>query len=486
MSTIDAGRVGACEEGSSGEFRMSRRQMLLSIPALACMVAGPSPLHPFTPSPPLSYAAEAARLTDLVYGRFWDPRARMFRAPVRSAETVDSDPVHNNGYTLWPSLLGLHSLVEGEKLHRGRYRARIAAVYAGLQQYLDAAGHRYDAWLYFPGNRDSYYDDNAWVVITLVEASMASVTTAYRERAREVLERFMAGGWDDTDHPGGVRWGTDPSKDGTGDRTTSATAGFALAALLLARAGLEPDRNIARARKALAWIEDRLLDRDGLVRDGLYAPDWSMMETKWTYNTGVPIRAYVELYRLTKDPQAIDKARRLAAAATDRTKPLYDQLVRDPDKRFWFDSGYFVHYLADGLLQLASVLPGLEGRGLVEEVKRNANYAYNYLRDPGDGLYFRNFRLWTIGEEQCRTWQRLTGQECRLEADDSERSREARYEKLPVKDRPFAKTLLANAAYARLFWMLATAEKRPLTEDGRRTTDGFRIGHPSSVFRQPT
>src|ERR687883_1862599 len=66
--------------------------------------------------PPADYKAEAERLTALVYRTFWNEQARMFRAPVRSAETVDSDPLHNNGYTFWPSILALHALVEGEKV----------------------------------------------------------------------------------------------------------------------------------------------------------------------------------------------------------------------------------------------------------------------------------------------------------------------------------------------------------------------------------
>ncbi len=92
-------------------------------------------------------------------------------------------------------------------------------------------------------------------------------------------------------------------------------------------------------------------------------------------------------------------------------------------------------------------------------MKRNADYAYAYLRDPADGLFYRNWRLWTIGETQCREWQRLTGQPCRLEPDEAERSREAPDLKRSVGERPLVKTLLANAGTVRLFWLLARAER---------------------------
>jgi hypothetical protein len=181
------------------------------------------------------------------------------------------------------------------------------------------------------------------------------------------------------------------------------------------------------------------------------------MPTKWTYNTGATILAHVEYYRLTLDKAHLEEATRLARAATDRTKRLYDGAVQDPNKRFWFDSGFFVHHLAEGLLALYRVTGD---EALLAEVRRNANYAYQYLRDPSDGLYWRNWRLWRIGEPQLEAWKKLTGQECRLDADDSERSKERRYDKVPVADRPVVKTLLANAGTARLFWLLAQAEAR--------------------------
>jgi hypothetical protein len=94
---------------------------------------------------------------------------------------------------------------------------------------------------------------------------------------------------------------------------------------------------------------------------------------------------------------------------------------------------------------------------LLGEAERNADYAYEYLRDPEDGLYFRNWRLWRIGDEQLATWETLTGQTHALEPDHSERSKEPRYSNVPLADRPLVKTLLANAGLARMFWVLAKA-----------------------------
>src|SRR5882762_9032586 len=80
------------------------------------------------------YADEGARLTGACMNTFWDASSRMFRAPVLSAETVASDERHDRGYVLWPSLIAIHALIEGETHGPGKYTKRIAEVYAGLEQ----------------------------------------------------------------------------------------------------------------------------------------------------------------------------------------------------------------------------------------------------------------------------------------------------------------------------------------------------------------
>jgi mannose/cellobiose epimerase-like protein (N-acyl-D-glucosamine 2-epimerase family) len=395
------------------------------------------------------FRKEAGRLTDLTMKTFWDSRAHLFRAPVMSSEAVPSEGATKNGYTLWPSLLGMHALVEGEKKRKGHYKKQIAEVFDGLTQYRDPEKKAYNAWLHFPGNDDKFYDDNAWVMIIFIEAFETTGEKRYLDRAAEVM-KWQRSGW--SDETGGMRWASNPENAQAEDRTTSATAGSALAAILLAKNGVDKDENLAWAKKLLNWIDTKMVDSDGLVRDGLYAKTWKVMETKWTYNTGVPIRAYVELFKLTKDKEWLSKATKLGDAAIDRTKGLYDGLVTDPEKRYWYDGSYFVHYLVDGLVQLSKAT---RDRKYVQEAKRNAEFAVKYLKDPIDGLYFRNWRLWMIDEPHFKAWKELTGNDGKLAADHSERSLEPSAEKLPVEERPLVKTLLANGGNARMFWLLS-------------------------------
>ncbi len=415
---------------------------------------------PKAQSPKARFAAEGARLTAACMGHFWDGSSKMFRAPVLSAETVPSDALHNRGYTVWPSLVALHSLVEGETQHPGRYAAQIARVYAGLEQYFSPELSAYTAWVQFPGNKDAYYDDNSWAVIVLTEAFLACRRTdsehsaLYLARAKAIMARFVVPGYDAARQPGGMRWGTDPAKPNTSDRGTSSTAGSALAAMMLARAGVDPKFYADWGRGLLAWLDRRLLDTDGLMRDALTPPDWKPRPIKWTYNTGVPMRAYAEHYRLTDSAESLTRASALARAALNQNAALFDQAVRDPRKRFYWDSVYFVHYLADGLRQVAEITPDPKlAAAACEAVLRTTRYAYSFLRDPSDGFYWRNLRLYAIGEAQHSTWQQWTGQTIAPAYDASERSQEAKCQALPVQNRPLVKTLLANAAAARLFWL---------------------------------
>lgn len=425
--------------------RLSRRQALLAAPLLLSAAQGAA--QP-------DFAAEADRLTDLTHRTFWDPKSAMYRAPVAGAETVPSDPIHDRGYVLWPSIEMLHGLVEGETARRRRYRGMIAEVYDGLEKYRHAEAHAYNAWLDFPGNVDRYYDDNAIMVRVLVKAHAATGDRRYLDRARDVLDGFVREGWDPTCKPGGMQWGVDPSKRGAGDRAACSTSMTALAALELAAAGIDTKHSIEWAEALMDWLVERLQDGDRLINDALEPPDWKVRRVKWTYNTGMAIHANVLLWRLTRKDARLEAARAMGDAAIDRTGRMYDGLVKDPERNHWFDSSFFVPYLADGLVELSRATR--DGR-YAAEVRRNARYAFERLRDPTDGLYFRNWRLWRIDRERHEVWRALTGGTHALEADWDERSKDPAALKLSEAERPVVKTLLANAGMARLFRIAARA-----------------------------
>lgn len=420
----------------------TRRTLLLAAAAAPCLAGEPRP----------DYRREADGLTRRTQALFWDPGPAMYRAPVMGPEAVPSEGDHDRGYVLWPSIEMLHALVEGELARKGRYRAAIAEVYAGLEKYRHAEAHAYNAWLDFPGNIDRYYDDNAIVARVLAKAARATGDRRYRDRAVDVLEGFVRQGWDADGDPGGMQWGVDPTKGGTGDRAACSTNMAALAALELASQGVDRSRNIQWARDLMSWLMTRLLDANGLVCDGLEPPDWKVRRTTWTYNTGMAIQVHVQLARLTGEATYLEAARRMGDAAINRSGGLYDGLVKDPYHSYWFDSGFFVAYLADGLADLSRAT---RDRRYRDEVLRNAAFALRYLMDPADGLSYRNWRLWRIDQAHRDTWARMTGLTHPLEADDGERASAPNGR--PAGERPVVKTLLANAGQARFYWICARA-----------------------------
>lgn len=380
----------------------------------------------------------------------------LFRGPVPSAETVPSDGLQDRGYVLWPVVVAFRALAEAERLEPGRWGRALRAAFLSMERYYDPEAGAYNAWLTFPGNNDKYYDDNGWAVLGLIAAFEATGERRYLDRGAELFDRFLERGADVSGRPGGVRWGTDPDKPGTEDRNACSTEAVALAALGLAGHGHRRERCVALARRLLEWLEENLVDRDGLVRDGLFAPDWRVNTTKWTYNTGNLIRAWVDWSALSTDRSGLERAECLAEAACDRTKALYDTVVPDPDSRHWYDSTFFAEHLADGLLRLGHATGLAKWR---TEVERHAEFALRFVRDS-DGLYWRNLRPWRIAEEPRRAWCAAVRVSKALEPDEAERSKAPEALRRPVEERPLVKTLLGNAGMANLLWHLARTNGR--------------------------
>lgn len=400
------------------------------------------PFLALTALAPNPYAVEGERLTKQTIATFYDAKARIWKPPVESSESVGTQ-----GYTFWPSLLGWQAVIEAAKVDGKRWKPEIATYYDSLEQYFDKADHAYCAWTYFPGNDDKFYDDNTWAAVACMEAFEVTGDTRYRLRAIEIFDGFVKGGWDSR---GGLRWGTKAGIEDRKDRTVSATAAGALAALLIGRTH-DRKANQEWAKRALAWIKG-LSQPGGLIQDGL-KDDGTLLPTVWTYNTGVPIRAAVEYVRQTGDKDTRAWAIRMGDACLDRKQsPMFDGAVTDLNKRYWWDGTYFVHYLVDGLRELSRFTKDPK---YTNESRREADYIRTYLKDS-DGLYLRNMRLWTIDTARTESFYKLTGQTApALAADSSERSSEASVKDKPVAERPLAKTLLANAGAARMFWLLA-------------------------------
>jgi predicted alpha-1,6-mannanase (GH76 family) len=145
-------------------------------------------------------------------------------------------------------------------------RRRTAAVARGIQ--LRNGGR----WT------NDYYDDMAWLGISLERARTAGIVDASGAITR--LSGELLSSWSDTE--GGIPWRR-------GDDFRNAPANGP-AAILLARLG-----HVRRAGDTVDWLVDRLLDADsGLILDGI-RPGGVLQRDVYTYCQGVVLGACVEL-----------------------------------------------------------------------------------------------------------------------------------------------------------------------------------------------
>ncbi|MFH5804597.1 glycoside hydrolase family 76 protein [Alienimonas sp. DA493] len=421
--------------------------------------------------PPGGWAAEAERLTRRVREAFWDEERGRYVSPVAAEGTVRTGDERGRyyGHTLWPLTDAFRMLAAAEAARPGEYRQDLEDAFAALERYYDPSRSAYNAWFFGPGNLDSYSDDNAWLIMGFCEATVATGDRRYADRAAEVMENYVHAEWRDDDGPLGMRWGFRP--DGPphqNQRAAISASTAAVAALKLADLGVRPEENVERAATYLEWVESTCVTPDGLTADGLKrdGDEWRLDGRCWSYNTGLTLIGTALLYDRTGRPELRARLKRTADAAIDRDGALYDEAITDPARRYPADTAFFIPHLIEGLAVAAETLDEPKYRA---EAERTAAYLYRYVRDPADGLYFRNARLrridatrdalfreqWAGAFDPNRAAYRPAGDE-RVQSRRRWRDRGDRAE------RPLVKTLLPSAAVARMYWTLAaTADDAP-------------------------
>lgn len=103
----------------------------------------------------------------------------------------------------------------------------------------------------------------------------------------------------------------------------------------------------------------------------------------------MPLHAICLLQELNPTPDLAAKAEKLAAAAVDKTKSLFELTVANLEYRFWWDNTYFLQLLIEGLISYAktyAVIQPAITRRVVEEMDRQLKYVKTYIIDSSDGL----------------------------------------------------------------------------------------------------
>lgn len=181
-----------------------------------------------------------------------------------------------------------------------------------------------------PKPADRYYDDNAWMVLALVESSEVLGEEEPLKMAEQALTFVLSG--EDDKLSGGIYWReSDKKSKNTCSNAPSAAACLAVYAKTKKPAYLEA------AKRLYAWTKKTLQDpEDKLFWDNV-SLSGKVEKTKWSYNTALMIRSAAMLAKATGDTRYAKEAAEMASASEKR----------------WFvdgriaDAGRFAHLLLE-------------------------------------------------------------------------------------------------------------------------------------------
>jgi hypothetical protein len=321
--------------------------------ALLCVVCGPSR------AAELSLVERGHATMDLIDRCLRTDRGWVYHQEVKPYDAkFGPGPAYN-----WALGIQLSAINAGARLDRGRYRPKLDEIVKLLDLYwIEADGIGGYADSFRPKKADRYYDDNAWVVLALLESYELTRDRSLLDRARKAADYVFSG--EDEALGGGLYWREMEKKS---KHTCSNAPGIVCALRLHEVTG--DARYIPIARRLYAWTNATLQDpSDGLFWDKKSVKG-ELDKTKWSYNSALMIRANCLLFDHTKDAQYLGEAQRIATSAAARWIK--------PDGRI-SDHSYFGHLLAEALLELGARDNDPRWPQLVE---RTADFVWGPNRD---------------------------------------------------------------------------------------------------------
>jgi rhamnogalacturonyl hydrolase YesR len=239
----------------------------------------------------------------------------------------------------WAGGVQLSALTAAARVNRLRYLPDLRSYVDGLDAYwivTDGVGG-YNSSAY-PRSADRYYDDNAWLVLGLVEAYQITHEPKDLQRARNAV-KFVLSGQDKT-LGGGIWW---REKEKNSKNTCSSAPG--ICALLRVFSITKDPASLKSAAEIYQWTRSTLRDTDGLYFDAIDL-NQKLVRTKWTYNSALMIRGALLLYDQTSDASYLKDAQQTAKAAIEKWVKPADGSIAGP--------ACFSHLLAEAMLELSA------------------------------------------------------------------------------------------------------------------------------------
>ncbi|RYG38203.1 hypothetical protein EON81_04335 [bacterium] len=311
-------------------------------------------------APDPEFAKRGLAITERIQSQFYQPSSKLYTD--RKGAT---QPAFNWGVGVWLSALNAAARVD-KKFD------------APLREYADAT------WVYWndkgpvpgydvlPGPKpvDRYYDDNAWMVLSLVETYEHLGDKKYLDWAKLSLKYVLSG--EDDKLGGGIYW----RESDRGDSKNTCSNAPSTAAALAVWTHTKDGALLAKTREIYGWTYRTLRDpEDGLMWDAI-KHDGKIDKTKWSYNTALMIRTAAELYKATGREVYRRQALEFEAAAVKRWF--------DPTTGALKDGGRFGHLLTESFLYRQELAPSADTKAVDASKK-----AMEWLEANGkkDGWY---------------------------------------------------------------------------------------------------
>lgn len=265
---------------------------------------------------------------------------------------------------MWGAGVQLSALAAAARVDRAQYLDRLATYADALDAYWvkqnGVGGYDVQPNQTSP---DRYYDDNAWIVLAMLEAHALARDAKYLDRAKATM-RFVLSGEDDQ-RDGGVYW-----RENTRDsKNTCSNAPAIVGCLLLHRATGDAEY-LVTAKRLFAWTQTHLQDDE----DGLYFDHVNLAgkidRRKFTYNSAVMIRANCLFHDATGEVQYLADAERMAVSAVARWIDGETGAIQD--------AGRFAHMLLEALQSVDRSTGKTRWNGVTEKC---VTYVHDNLRD---------------------------------------------------------------------------------------------------------
>lgn len=209
---------------------------------------------------------------------YYDSKSGLYKEFWSSEEKLD-DTAFN--WTVGIAISALNGLAK----HSPERKARLAGYLEKVATYWNERGPvaGFDVIPHPPGV-DRYYDDNAWMVLSLLESAEVTGDSRWKDRAELALKYVLSG--EDEKLGGGIYWReSDKASKNTCSNSPSAVACFEM----FKATGKTEYRDAGY--RALDWVMENMYDSsDHLMWDNMNLKG-EVEKTKWSYNTALTVQA---------------------------------------------------------------------------------------------------------------------------------------------------------------------------------------------------